>query len=122
MQHDRQRRLAPRSGLAVWLLCSCYGYWSNSVTVADTCRVLLTIQQTWLSCRASFVQVRQLLYGPSSYHLSLYPQLLVGEPKQPLDMSVSANKVQAITLCQLWLVHGRCWERMSVFIQAGGLK
>jgi hypothetical protein len=68
------------------------------------------------------LQVQQLLYAPSSYHMSLYPQLLVGDPKQPLELYIPANRVQALVLGHVWLVHGRCWERLSMFIQAGGLK
>jgi hypothetical protein len=68
------------------------------------------------------LQVRQLLFAPSSYHMGLYPQLLQGDTKSPTDFDIPANKLQALILVHMYLVHGRCWENVKPFIEAGGLR
>lgn len=67
-------------------------------------------------------QVRQLLFAPTSYHMGLYPRLLLGGAAAPGDLSLPANKVQHIALGHMYLVHCKCWERMAPFIAAGGLR
>lgn len=67
-------------------------------------------------------QVRQLLFAPTSYHMGLYPRLLLGDAAAPGDLSLPANKVQHMTLGHMYLVHCKCWERMAPFIAAGGLR
>lgn len=68
------------------------------------------------------LQVQQLLFFPTSYQMGLYSQLLMGDGTNPADMSIPANKMQAVALGHLWMAHGKCWERMRPFIEAGGLK
>lgn len=68
------------------------------------------------------LQVRHLLFSPSSYQMGLYPQLLSGDSLHPGDFSKTANKVQVMVWTHLLLVHGRCWERFRPFIAAGGLR
>jgi len=67
------------------------------------------------------LQVQQLLFAPNQSQMGLYAQLLLGDPHVS-DLGVAANKAQIMVLSHMYLVHGRCWNNLRPFIEAGGLR
>lgn len=68
------------------------------------------------------LQVQELLFAPNSTQMGLYAQLLLGDTQHVSDLGAAANKAQIMVLSHMYLVHGRCWNNLRPFIEAGGLR